>query len=489
MVRLLILCSALLTVATAETVDEFQQRLGAEFEQIFQGQNQTTALWLGVSDPLFGDLYWVFGNSRISNSSSDSTAAEAFDVPATLHDHFDIGSISKTFGGTVHLLLIEEGLFNLEDTVQDIVPDFVQQFPVIGNYTVRELLSMKTLIPDFLNEPGSLFDAGVTADPSIRYTIPEIIGFAVQNGLINASNDPHAGYYSTTNFLIIEYIAEYVTGKSMSDLVEELILMPLNLSNTALPLRNSSGIQPAPEALSYSSDVCDLSGLTESEITDYSRALVQTGSGGGMYSTITDLLQWAKSGTGDSLLSESTIEQRHNYTWDINNIALYGLAQFEWEWSAPNFQELAVFDGWYGHNGQVLDFDALAFKNKNNTASFVGGSNTCNYVFSMLQAWAIYIAELDSRNATTIEQPTPAPTGRITPSTVPPDAGIIPSTVPAPSGGVPSAAPSPAAVTPSLVTMPPPSSNAATPGSDTSGGTVPTMMYVFASVVLAASAI
>jgi D-alanyl-D-alanine carboxypeptidase len=453
MVRLLVLCSALLTVATAETVDEFQRRLGAEFEQIFQGQNQTTALWLGVSDPLFGDLYWVFGNSRISNTSSDSTAAEAFDVPATLDDHFDIGSISKTFGGTVHLLLIEDGLFSLEDTVQDIVPDFVKQFPIIGNYTVRELLSMKTLIEDFVNDPE--FVVILVEDTTVRYTIPELVGFAVRNGLINPSDDPNAGYYSTTNFLIMEFIAESVTGKSMSDLVDELVLMPLQLLNTALPLRNSSGIQPAPEALSYSSDVCDLvSALgftTESEITGLTRSFVEFGSGGGTYSTITDLLQWAKSGTGDSLLSESTIEQRHNYTTDLSG-ALYGLAQFEW--STAKIKELAAFDGWYGHNGQVFAFDAYAFRNKNNTAAFVGASNSCNYFDAMLQAWYIYIEELASRNATTVEQPTLAPTGGITLSTFPVSSGGIRSAVPSDFGG-----------------MPTPSANMPTPSS-TSGGTV-----------------
>jgi D-alanyl-D-alanine carboxypeptidase len=394
---------------------------------------------------------------------------------ACMNDHFDIRSISKTFGGTVHLLLIEEGLFSLEDTV----PDFVKQFPVIGNFTVRELLAMKTLIEDFPQDPE--FSGILAENTTARYAIPEIVGFAIRNGLINASDDPNAGYYSSTNFLILEFIAESVTGKS---------LMPLQLLNTSLPLRNSSGIQPAPEALSYSSDVCDLvSALgftTESEITGLTRSFVEFGSGGGMYSTITDLLQWARSGTGDSLLSESTIEQRHNYASNLSG-ALYGLAQFEW--SPATIEEIAGFDGWYGHNGQVFAFDAYAFKNKDDTAAFVGVSNTCNYFDAMLQAWAIYIAELDSRNATTVEQPTPAPTGGIIPSTVPPDAGIIPSAVPAPSGAIPSAVPLPATVTPSPGTMPPPSANAPTPGSTTSGGTVPTMMHVFASVVLAASAI
>ena len=42
--------------------------------------------------------------------------------------------------------------------------------------------------------------------------------------------------YSTTNILVMELIAESVTGKSMKELVSK-VTSELGLSNTALPLR------------------------------------------------------------------------------------------------------------------------------------------------------------------------------------------------------------------------------------------------------------
>ena len=43
-------------------------------------------------------------------------------VPATVDDHFGIGSISKTFGATTYLRLAEEGVLDLDATVVDVAP-------------------------------------------------------------------------------------------------------------------------------------------------------------------------------------------------------------------------------------------------------------------------------------------------------------------------------------------------------------------------------
>lgn len=53
-------------------------------------------------------------------------------------------------------------------------------------------------------------------------------------------------------------------------------------------------------------------------------SIVNFGSGGSMFSTIVDLLQWAKSGLGDSLLDTDTVKRRHEFK-PTDFIMQYGL--------------------------------------------------------------------------------------------------------------------------------------------------------------------
>ena len=133
-------CSAALN----ETLEEYTTRLQGMLEAEFSQQNEAFALWVGIADPDYGDMYFALGNA-----TGPTPPMEA----AMLDQHFDIGSISKTFCGTLIMLMVEEGLLELEDTVEMLVPDFTNMFPQYANNTVEELLRMDTLVPDFINDP------------------------------------------------------------------------------------------------------------------------------------------------------------------------------------------------------------------------------------------------------------------------------------------------------------------------------------------------
>jgi CubicO group peptidase (beta-lactamase class C family) len=112
------------------------------------------------------------------------------------------------------------------------------------------------------------------------------------------------------------------------------------------------------------------------DITAWAGAYVNTGTGGGMYSTIEDLLRWAKSGTGDSLLTMATVKARHDYR-PISPLGIpYGLGQFVFPEQLP---ELPAFvGGFYGHDGDTIGFSTWAFKNDENGISFASNLNTCS---------------------------------------------------------------------------------------------------------------
>jgi CubicO group peptidase (beta-lactamase class C family) len=93
-------------------------------------------------------MYFVLGNS----TSTDVEGSSLHDMAATLNDIFQISSISKTSLGTAMLLLESRGDLSLNNTVQELVPNFALEFPQYANYTVENLLRMEMLVLDFLND-------------------------------------------------------------------------------------------------------------------------------------------------------------------------------------------------------------------------------------------------------------------------------------------------------------------------------------------------
>ena len=386
-----------------ESAADFQQRLSETFQQeIFDNQLGATAMWVGVSDPLYGDLFWTF-------KTPNSTEA------VTLDDYFDIGSISKTFGGTIALLLQEDGELVLSDTVDQLVPALAREFPFLANYTVEELLRMQTLIPDF--EPG--WTELALADPSIRLSLEE------QIALIANEYPGMAGQYSSTNFSVLHLILESITNMSMGQLVQDMILTPLGFVHTVLPPLDGDGVYLDPASVPYLGDSCFAETYSKypnpsggawavgDDILEPARSIVQTGIAGSMYSNIGELLEWAKTGTGDTLLLPASVEARHQYNSAVAMGAVnYGIAQFQY---SPLL--MLVAPDWYGHSGGTLGYYTDCYRNDVFGASFASCVNSCSGDLG-LQFLALYEKELASRGdvstttapASMAPVPTEAPT-------------------------------------------------------------------------------
>jgi D-alanyl-D-alanine carboxypeptidase len=68
------------------------------------------ALYVGVWDPETGSYLTALGEAQPGQ-------------PATLQDHYRIGSTTKTFTASVILQLVDEGKLTLDDTIGELVPD------------------------------------------------------------------------------------------------------------------------------------------------------------------------------------------------------------------------------------------------------------------------------------------------------------------------------------------------------------------------------
>ena len=94
------------------------------------------AVYIGVWEPGKGVFIHAYGNAVRGGAR------------ATLGDHVRIGSITKTFTATVILQLVAQGRLSLGGTVARYDPALANRFPPLRSLTIRQLLSMRSGIPD-----------------------------------------------------------------------------------------------------------------------------------------------------------------------------------------------------------------------------------------------------------------------------------------------------------------------------------------------------
>jgi D-alanyl-D-alanine carboxypeptidase len=297
--------------------------------------NGATAVHVAISDPQQGDVVVVEGTLSADGSE-----------PASESDSLPIGSITKTFTATVVLELIEQGDVALDDTVEELLPDLAAELPDLAGITVEQLLTMTSGIADYLNVPNSVV-AEIVADPTRVWEPEELIAAGVAAGV----EPPGTPGYSTTNYIILQLVAETITGSPLEDLITERVTEPLGLTGAVLPPPEDTTL-PDPHTHGYlaGGGVAEMAedGATVeegTETTDWNTSFTQ--GGGGMYATIGDLLRWAESTVGNTLLGDDLAQQRLE-TSPIPGGIDYGLGIFK------------IGTNWYGHEGEALGWEALA---------------------------------------------------------------------------------------------------------------------------------
>jgi D-alanyl-D-alanine carboxypeptidase len=310
------------------------------------------ALYVGVWDPEKGTYLTAIGEAQPGQ-------------PATIEDHYRIGSTTKTFTASVILQLVDEGKLSLDDTIGVLLPDLAAVHPEIADVTVESLLRMKSGIQDYLNVPDSVV-ADVVVDPSRVWEPQELIDAALELGV-----EPQGtSGYSTTNFIILQLIAESVEGAPLPELIRTRLLDPLGMGETSLPIEDPS--LPEPYASANLNDTCvgELLGDgasdvdTDTDPTSWSISYAQ--GGGGMTSTLADLGLWADSNSGNTLLGPDLETARLVADSPIGGPLLYGLGIIQ------------IGDNWYGHAGEAIGWQTLVLHDPDTGVSVAFASNICN---------------------------------------------------------------------------------------------------------------
>jgi CubicO group peptidase (beta-lactamase class C family) len=165
-------------------------------------------------------------------------------VPATTDMHFRNGAVAISYVSTLLLKLVDEGKVGLDDKLSKFLPDV----PNSDRVTLRQLAQMTSGYVDYVID-NDAFDAAIYQNPFRQWTPEELLAFAVDKPLLY---EPGTNWdYAHTNYVLLGLALEKATGESMPKLMQDNILGPLGLTNTA----NSFTPEiPAPVLHAFSSE-------------------------------------------------------------------------------------------------------------------------------------------------------------------------------------------------------------------------------------------
>lgn len=265
-------------------------------------------------------------------------------VPDTPEMEFGLASNSKLFSAVTMLILAENNVLSLDDSLHEWLPAYTNVDPDI---TIRQLLNHTSGISDpFFTT--SLLDS-IKAHPTHAYTVPEVMAL-----LGPPAYAPGAGYqYSNINYLLAGEVVRNATGFTMAQLIRDSILTPLSLDSTFYDVE-----EPEMGILAHRwNDGIDCN--------DTSRISLNTAGGpaGSLFSTCGEMAQWLRALMSGQVLSPASFAEMTNFV-SSGNYGL-GIAKF-------------TFFGneCWGHGGSTLGYKSRTIHDPCMQAGVIGLSNS-----------------------------------------------------------------------------------------------------------------
>ena len=248
---------------------------------------------------------------------------------------FQTGSISKTFTGTLLMMLVEQGKVDLDAPVRKYIKDFkVKDKAVSEKVTVRHLLThMGGWVGDYFNDFGN-------GDDALDKMVKDIAKMPQVQPLGTIWS------YNNTGFNVASRIIEVVTKKPYEQAMQEMLLDPLGLDMTFF----------------YPSDIL----FTHRFVVGHQKvkkdvkvarpwAIGRAGNGvGGVVSTVHDLLKYARfhmSNTRKKVISAKSLKAMRVPQADAGARGMMGIT-----WFIRKVGNLTIYSHGGATNGQQAYF-------------------------------------------------------------------------------------------------------------------------------------
>lgn len=288
--------------------------------------------------------------------TSEGTWMGAFGVadlqtgaPMEVGMHTRVGSVTKTFTGTLFLQLVEEGKLHLDDTVDQWFPEF----PNSDRVTLQQLSDMHSGLTSYTTSDE--FEEQLFGDRRKAWTVQELLDLAV---VLPPSFEPGTDYqYSNTNTVLLGEIISRVEGKDLGQLLQERIFDPLELRNTSWPGESNELPEPFAHGIT-------LQGVDDAVPLDVTFDNPSWGNAAGeIISDLPDLLTWTSAlATGQGVLDEATAAER--------------LASFPGPYRFSYGIGAACFQGWVGHEGELPGYNTTVYYDTVNNVAVAVQTNS-----------------------------------------------------------------------------------------------------------------
>ncbi len=209
--------------------------------------------------------------------------------PLQVQANFEIASTSKTFTAAAVLLMVEDGLLDLDAPIRQYLPLsklhgllVIQGHDYGPNLTLRQLLQHTSGLPDYWQDPPfvisnyNAFIVDYMAHPQRLWQPQEMLSYVPNLDPIFIPNQ--GWHYGDSGFVLAGLIMERVDGKPLQDILRDRIFRPLGMQHTWLHWRD-----PTPSGLQQSHRYEALYDMTTKRQNSADWA------GGGLVSTVEDL--------------------------------------------------------------------------------------------------------------------------------------------------------------------------------------------------------
>jgi CubicO group peptidase (beta-lactamase class C family) len=221
-----------------------------------------------------------------------------YHVPNNMDTKFNLGSMNKIFTAVAILQLYEQKKLDLLDTVAKFLPEFLNG----DKMSIYHLLSHTSGLGSFWNQK---FEQKFK---SIR-SIDDYMDLFIEESLLFQPGERFE--YSNAGFIVLGKIIEVITGKSYDEYVQQHIYDVAGMQNTYC--YEIDRIVPNL-AMGYTHDP-DIDNLClDHYINNFLIIPVKGSSAGGGYSTIDDLVSFAKALKKGDLISEHSLEMMQEPT-------------------------------------------------------------------------------------------------------------------------------------------------------------------------------
>ncbi|WP_299678567.1 serine hydrolase domain-containing protein [uncultured Dokdonia sp.] len=239
---------------------------------------------------------------------------------------YRIGSVTKMYTATIIIQLIEEGKLQIDTPLSAFFP----KLPNASSITIKNLLKHQS----------GLFNITEDEDFSTWMLMPQsrvsMLGRMVKNGVIF---DPGTDTsYCNTNYILLGYIAEDITGKSFNDIVEARIITPLQLERTFVGVDSPKSKE---EAISYQwSD-------NQWEVVTAYTDMSAPGGAGAIVSTPSEVNMFTTGLYTGRLISQTSYQQMTDVStgmgMGLGGMPVMGMQAYGMSGQIDGFKSLAIF--------------------------------------------------------------------------------------------------------------------------------------------------